>query len=55
MHQSDKAANVTQAKALDFAQLLGFGNLADRINESVDFQDETVAARLGAKVGDPKG
>ncbi len=47
---ADKKAS-GQSKTLDFAQLLGFANLAEHIDDAVDFQDETMAARLGAKVG----
>jgi hypothetical protein len=36
---------------LDFDKLLGFGTVSDRIDQTVDLQDETIAARLGAKVG----
>ena len=37
---------------IEFAKLLGFGAVSDQISGSVDFQDETIGARLGAKVGD---
>jgi hypothetical protein len=36
---------------IDFDKLLGFGTVSDRIDQSVDLREETVAARLGAKVG----
>ncbi len=36
---------------IDFSKLLGFDAVSDRIAGSVDFQDETISARLGAKVG----
>jgi hypothetical protein len=31
--------------------LLGFESIGEQICGSIDFQDETVAAKLGAKVG----
>jgi len=52
-NSADKTAS-GQGKTLDFAQLLGFANLAEHIDDTVDFQDETMAARLGAKVGSEK-
>ena len=39
------------APAIDYAQLLGFELVSDRVVEGVDFRDETVGAKLGAKVG----
>ena len=36
---------------IDYSKLLGFDSVRDRISGSVDFRDETVAAALGAKVG----
>jgi hypothetical protein len=38
---------------IDFAKLLGFDAVSDQIAGVVDFQDETIGAKLGAKVGDP--
>ena len=38
-------------KAIDFARLLGFATVSDAISEGLDFQNEAVGARLGAKVG----
>jgi len=37
---------------IDYAKLLGFDAVSDQISGSVDFQNETIAAKLGAKVGD---
>ena len=37
---------------LDFRSLLGFRAVSDAVDGTVDFQNETVAARLGAKVGE---
>jgi hypothetical protein len=34
----------------DYARLLGFEAVAEEISGSVDFQDETISAKLGAKV-----
>jgi hypothetical protein len=36
---------------IDFSNLLGFSSVSPLLSEGVDFQDETIAARLGAKVG----
>jgi hypothetical protein len=36
---------------MDFAKLLGFETVSDQIAGSIDFQNQTMAARLGAKVG----
>ena len=36
---------------IDFSKLLGFDAVNDQISGSVDFQAETIAAKLGAKVG----
>jgi hypothetical protein len=36
---------------IDYAKLLGFESIGEQICGSIDFQDETVAAKLGAKVG----
>jgi hypothetical protein len=36
---------------IDYSKLLGFETIGDLIAESVDFQDEALAAKLGAKVG----
>src|SRR5262249_18438630 len=39
------------AKKIDFTKLLGFQTVNDPASKGVDFQDETIAAKLGAKVG----
>jgi hypothetical protein len=36
---------------IDYAQLLGFTSVSHWISGGVDFQDETIGAKLGAKVG----
>jgi hypothetical protein len=36
---------------IDYAKLLGFDAVGDQLSEGVDFQDETISAKLGAKVG----
>lgn len=38
------------SKKLDFGRLLGFETLKDSSLSRVDFQDETVSAKLGAKM-----
>jgi hypothetical protein len=40
---------------IDYAKLLGFEAVAEQISGSVDFQDETISAKLGAKVGAEAG
>ena len=40
-----------QKQSIDFSKLLGFDVVADEASEGVDFQSETIGARLGAKVG----
>src|SRR6476660_5180450 len=39
------------AASLDFTKLLGFAAVADKLADGINFQDETVGAKLGAKVG----
>jgi hypothetical protein len=41
---------MTTAK-IDYSKLLGFESIGDLISGGVDFQDEALAAKLGAKVG----
>ena len=36
---------------IDFAKLLGFDGVNNQISGPVDFQDEAIGAKLGAKVG----
>jgi hypothetical protein len=38
---------------LDLTKLLGFETLGEPVSGVVDFRDETVSAKLGAKVGEP--
>ena len=42
-----------ESNKMDFTKLLGFKTVSEQISEGLDFQEETVAAKLGAKVGDP--
>jgi hypothetical protein len=35
---------------IDYAKLLGFAAVSKHLSEGVDFKDETLAAKLGAKV-----
>ena len=44
-----------QKTTIDFTKLLGFDAVSAEIKGAVDFQDETIGARLGAKVGDVPG
>jgi hypothetical protein len=36
---------------IDFSKLLGFELVAEQVSAEFDFQDQTISARLGAKVG----
>jgi hypothetical protein len=36
---------------IDFSKLLGFGSVSGEIRDGVDFRDDTLGAKLGAKVG----
>lgn len=42
---------MTNEKHIDFSRLLGFGAIADQPTVRVDLMSETVAARIGVKVG----
>jgi hypothetical protein len=44
-----------QSDEINFSKLLGFDALVEELSGGVDFQDETIAAKLGAKVGKPTG
>jgi len=43
---------MSRAKSIDFAKLIGFATVGDRLSEGVDLQDETFGDKLGAKVGE---
>ena len=40
-----------KAAAVDYAKLLGFANLQDKRDSTIDFKNKTIDARIGAKVG----
>lgn len=40
-----------KTREIEFAKLLGFAAVREQISGDVDFRDETIGARLGAKVG----
>jgi hypothetical protein len=40
-----------KADTIDFTKLLGFETVTLELSEALDFQDETLGAKLGAKVG----
>jgi len=40
---------------VDYAKLLGFDSVSERISGRVDFQDDAIGAKLGAKVGNETG
>lgn len=42
----------TKKAALDLSRLLGFDSLPDSETETVDFRDDAIASRLGAKIGE---
>jgi hypothetical protein len=39
---------------IDYAKLLGFDAVSDKLSDGIDFQDETLGDKLGAKVGAPE-
>ena len=41
-----------QSLEIDFTRLLGFQTIAETLTEDLNLQDETLGAKLGAKVGD---
>jgi hypothetical protein len=43
---------MNESGTIDFSKLLGFELVADQPSQKFDFQDRTVSARLGAKVGE---
>ncbi len=42
MHKPDR---------IDYAKLLGFDAVSDQLSDGLDFQNETIGDKLGAKVG----
>ncbi len=36
---------------IDYSKLFGFDTLSDALTKNIDFQDPTIGAKLGAKVG----
>jgi hypothetical protein len=40
------------ALEIKFEKLLGFNTIREQLGNGVDFQDPTLAAKLGAKVGE---
>ena len=36
---------------MDYSKLFGFDTVSDRLENGIDFQDATIGAKLGAKVG----
>jgi hypothetical protein len=45
---TDKTRN---ADKIDFTKLLGFEGVSEQLSNGVDFQNETMDAKLGARVG----
>ncbi len=44
-----------RTKEIDFAKLIGFAAVSDHLSDGIDFQDETIGDKLGAKVGPEPG
>ena len=42
---------MAKQQALDLGKLLGFATVSGHASGGIDFQDETIGAKLGAKVG----
>jgi hypothetical protein len=40
-----------KTEKIDFAKLLGFETVSDRLSGTFDFRDQTFGDKLGAKVG----
>jgi hypothetical protein len=51
MPKTSKIDTVDKCDKIDFAKLLGFDGVSDQISGPVDFQNDTINAKLGAKVG----
>ena len=51
MGTSELRGFMKKVSEIDYSKLLGFEAIGDEIAGNVDFQDERVAAKLGAKVG----
>jgi hypothetical protein len=47
----NRGDRMREIKKLDFTKLLGFETVSEQVSEALDFQDETISAKLGAKVG----
>ena len=45
---------MAKSKHVELARLLGFETLDDHVAGPIDFQDETIGDKLGAKVGEPE-
>jgi hypothetical protein len=45
---------IKNTDGIEYAKLLGFAAVCDQLSGGVDFQDETIDAKLGAKVGGPE-
>ena len=39
---------------MDYSKLFGFDTVSDQLENGIDFQDATIGAKLGAKVGKPQ-
>ena len=49
-----RGTHMQKPDSIDFAKLLGFETLTSELPKELDFQDETLADKLGAKVGPPE-
>jgi hypothetical protein len=43
--------SMRESKKIDFTKLLGFETISEQASKGLDFQDETISAKLGAKIG----
>ena len=48
----DRGCAMHKADKLNFAGLFGFETVSNRLSSGLDFQDVSIGAKLGAKVGD---
>jgi hypothetical protein len=49
-----RESTMQKLEKIDYARLLGFDAVGNEISGTIDFQDETFSAKLGAKVGGPE-
>jgi len=42
---------MSKSANIDFARLLGFETVSDHLSGTIDFKNETIGDKLGAKIG----